>query len=941
MAPKMKGGDMTEEQKRMLANLAMKGLTYAGKKFAKSDMGNELGGLASNLASSAFSSLFGNGNRGSGFFDSSYSGAKESMDRRIEEMKEEKSKQEEKERRRKKKQEETGWKPIDFDAPIEFDSDGDYEGRDWLLGRGGASGGAKGDQRRFMSNRAVPNRVPNAVRVREMNDVKNYNRQQQQRVFDMEKRQVQGESESIKPIDAKDAGAAFKLQSYMSKLQQILGQKADLFSQLQASPFTDLNQLKGTTKQSSLLTMIASKAEFLQAYNEMVSYVFLFFKDVQLDNRVRDRMYASYFSPLIDQMRQLGQQYPALFSTIPAPVRAEQVEQPETRQGKVYELVRKELRDMYSLLNVASDNIQDGIFRTIGAKDVAEYSRDNGVNRTFAVNPPPPSAPMPSMASQQAAQQIRVADQVVAGNARAAAAQAAEIAERDPYDPRGDIGLDPQTQASYTQIQSAMRQQGRAPDTVIPVMTAAAAAEAYRTGAMSGQQIDSVMGRMFATGILMGVSSQQQLQQVIQENNEEMMAMIIDRIAPAVQLYNDWVVSRGVLAPEEQERGSRSPSPQPRGRSPPAQPGQRDQSVPPQNASPDQIDAAVEDFVRRSRFPTDRVLPTQDSGGGDFGGERWRPIAAIMARLRDNGFVARYVADIKTAIRRYNATKPKQKPGRKKPQQQQPGQQGGPARSRSPSPQQQGGPAQQPGSRSPSPAQQDPFQELGGNGMSGGRFRSHQNLRRSELDFVPAKALNSAAPPVSMGYGSHHRPKFAWEQEQEAAGPRYVRQDRQIYNRDGGLGMVNPDNEVSTYHVLRTAGEVGRGMSGGVYLPKEYVVQPAGEKEFFGYGVDGDNDVFGMEGGYGSLKRRLGMANPFAVSKDYHYKPKETGYDDAMDFAYGNHEQPNEATQQAHEEEEEKPVDLDENPNPFRVRQENYKVNTGKMKKVSYKMPNM
>ena len=346
----------------------------------------------------------------------------------------------------------------------------------------------------------------------------------------------------------------------------------------------------------------------------------------------------------------------------------------------------------------------------------------------------------------------------------------------------------------------------------------------------------------------------------------------------------------------------------------------------------------MEDFVRRSKYPTDRVLPTQDSGGGEFGGERWRPIASVIARLRDNGFVARYVADIKKAIGRYNAGKPKQRPGKKPKQRPADPGQAGPApdpRSRSPSPQ------GQQGSRSPSPVQQDPFQELGGNGMSGGRMRSHQNLRGRELDFVPAKALNSAAPPVSMGYGSRHRPKFAWEAEQEAAGPRYVRQDRQAYNKNGGLGMVNPDSEISTYHVLRTAGEVGRGMSGGVYLPKEYINQPAGEKEFFGYGVDGDNDVFGMEGGYGSLKRRLSMSNPFAVSKDYHYKPKETGYDDAMDFAYGNHEQPNEDAQQAHEEEEEKPVDLDENPNPFRVRQENYKVNTGKMKKVSYKMPNM
>jgi hypothetical protein len=32
----------------------------------------------------------------------------------------------------------------------------------------------------------------------------------------------------------------------------------------------------------------------------------------------------------------------------------------------------------------------------------------------------------------------------------------------------------------------------------------------------------------------------------------------------------------------------------------------------------------------------------------------------------------------------------------------------------------------------------------------------------------------------------------------------------------------------------------------------------------------------------------------------------------------------------------EKPADMDEDPNPFRVRTENHKVNTGKMKKVTY-----
>ena len=356
------------------------------------------------------------------------------------------------------------------------------------------------------------------------------------------------------------------------------------------------------------------------------------------------------------------------------------------------------------------------------------------------------------------------------------------------------------------------------------------------------------------------------------------------------------------------------------------------------------MDEAVAAFIERYNFPRDQRMPFADSGKTEFGGERWRPLARIGDILEASGLISDQASKVR-AIKRYNETKPKQKPGRKKKEQE--GQQGGPAeepgqqdirRFLSPQRQQQGQAAE------PPPEEEEEGEAAFGSGMSGGRLRSHQNLRGRrgrELDFVPAKALNSAAPPVSMGYGSQHRPKFAWEKEEEAAGPRYVRQDRQIYNRNGGLGMVNPDNEISTYHILRTAGEVGRGMSGGVYLPKEYVVQPAGEKEFFGYGVDGDNDMFGEMGGYGSLKRRLagGMTNPFAVSKDYHYKPKETNYDDAMDFAYGNHEEPMESAQQAHEEEEEKPVDLDENPNPFRVRNENYKVNTGKMKKVSYKMP--
>lgn len=808
----------------------------------------------------------------------------------------------------------------------------------------GVSGGAKGDQRRFMANRAVPNRVPNSVRVREMRDVKDYNRNQQQRVFDMEKRQVQSESESIKPVDAKDAGAAFKLQTYISKVQQILSQKADIFSQLQATPITDLSRLKGPDKRAGLLTMITSKAEFVQAYNEMVAYVSLFFKDIQLDNRVRDRMYASYFTPLIDQMRQLSQSYPSLFKDLPAPVRAEE-RQPETRDGKVYDLVRQELRDMYSLLNVAADNIQDGIFRPIGAKDVAEFTRDNDVNATFARNPPPPKPIQDSLAVKQARQQVAIAQDLQAANQRAALARAAEIAERNPYDPRGDPELDPETQARYAQLQLRTGEQDR----IYPLRSAENLNQDVMAGRLGAEEGLNLIGTYLGMGVILGAPGLtmpeiEAAYEAINGGNAAPLFELYNSTLPTIQIYNDWVQSRGVLAPPEVEE--RPPSPRGEERRPPPErempapaPAQR------RVANDAEIDDAVLVFIDRNNFPRDQRMPFADSGKGEFGGERWRPLTRIGEILDERGLRSDQASKVR-AIKRYNETKPKQKPGRKKKEQEQ---QAGPAedpqqqqdirRFLSPTRQQQG---QQGG-----PAPEQPPEEEGeqfGSGMSGGRLRSHQNLRgRSgrELDFVPAKSLNSAAPPVSFGYGSHHRPKFAWEEEEDRAGGRYIRQDRIPYNLHGGLGMVNPDNEIGAYQVLRMAGEVGRGMSGGVYLPKEYVVQPAGEKEFFGYGVDGDNDMFGEMGGYGSLKRRLagGMVNPFAVSKDYHYKPADTGYDDAMDFAYGNHEEPLESAQQAHEEEEEKPVDLDENPNPFRVRNENYKVNTGKMKKVSYKMP--
>jgi hypothetical protein len=103
------------------------------------------------------------------------------------------------------------------------------------------------------------------------------------------------------------------------------------------------------------------------------------------------------------------------------------------------------------------------------------------------------------------------------------------------------------------------------------------------------------------------------------------------------------------------------------------------------------------------------------------------------------------------------------------------------------------------------------------------------------------------------------------------------------------------------------------------------------QQPIHGYGVDGDEDDQ-MEGG---LKRRL-MGMPMSM-----FAPRGGQKTSLIPMFSGGELDPYadkfEGGAEGFYEEEEKPYDHDENPTPFRVRDENYKVNTGRMKKVTYK----
>lgn len=258
-------------------------------------------------------------------------------------------------------------------------------------------------------------KVPDAVRLKEMNQVRNYNRNQFQKVFDSEKRQVAAEQESIKPASAKDVGSAFKLQVYILKLNQILQLKQETFQSLttslegnvdidpqviqaarqgdqaairavaaaQAKKITSLRGTRGT--EATLATSFFSKAELLAAFNEMMAFIKLFMPDLTGNNRQMEQIYSAYLTPLTNLLKQVQGLYPRFFETIPAPRAPARGIGTEERQ--TYELMRQQSMYMYALMGTMSEFLDDENLRPIVSQDVTLYIKENNVRAIFTSNP--------------------------------------------------------------------------------------------------------------------------------------------------------------------------------------------------------------------------------------------------------------------------------------------------------------------------------------------------------------------------------------------------------------------------------------------------------------------------------------------------------------------------------------------------------------------------
>lgn len=346
-------------------------------------------------------------------------------------------------------------------------------------------------------------KVPDVVRLKEMNEVRNYNRDQFQKVFDLEKQQVSREKESIQPASAKDVGSAFKLQVYILKLNQILQLKQETYTGLttslggeldlapeiiaaaareppdpaavklvKAAQAKKLNSLRGTRgTEATLATQFFSKAELLAAFNEMMAFIKTFMPGLTSDNRQKEQIYSAYLTPLKDQIVTIQGLYPKFFESIPAPREpAAGVRSGEEKQ--IYELMRQQSMYLYALLGTMAEFLDDENLRPITASDVSLFIRENDTREIFVANP---------LAGNLQAENVRA--NIAAGQQEVQAAAAAQQAQQAQLQARQDLQaqqLQEQEQAGIQSAADIAAQQGRTRSAAADLAQAQAQAQRVR-----------------------------------------------------------------------------------------------------------------------------------------------------------------------------------------------------------------------------------------------------------------------------------------------------------------------------------------------------------------------------------------------------------------------------------------------------------------------------
>jgi hypothetical protein len=240
--------------------------------------------------------------------------------------------------------------------------------------------------------KSVP--VSDAVRKREMDEVRNYNRKQQQKVFNLERRQANAYTQETKDPSPEDVGSSFKLQQYIGKLNALLQQKSDIYSQLSTAlpSMTTPEKLRGASGEARASQSFLSRGEIDGAFNEMMTFITSYFGDINLNNRVREAIYQQFLTPLTAQFRETATLFPRFIGAIP------QARQRQADFAVAKDSLKKEAELIYAMFRVMADYIEDGIFRSVGKKDIDLRMKEEQVPAMFdavVAGAPVPDEPLP------------------------------------------------------------------------------------------------------------------------------------------------------------------------------------------------------------------------------------------------------------------------------------------------------------------------------------------------------------------------------------------------------------------------------------------------------------------------------------------------------------------------------------------------------------------
>jgi hypothetical protein len=221
-------------------------------------------------------------------------------------------------------------------------------------------------------------------------------------VYQNEVRQANAYEQSAMPPTPADVGVSFKIGSFVNKLSQLLGFKADLNTQLQAlisigsaSPA----RLIQDARLISISTDFFKIVDILATYNELVNYIQLYAPQIRSSSDFANGINSTYLLPLIQLLKSTGNLYTTTFNNFPTGNPRSEADR------KAYERFRDGSSQAYSTVSLMGENLNNAIYSGLTKKDIKRYETGKRIKSTIFGKNPLPVAPAidPVLQAQQEA----------------------------------------------------------------------------------------------------------------------------------------------------------------------------------------------------------------------------------------------------------------------------------------------------------------------------------------------------------------------------------------------------------------------------------------------------------------------------------------------------------------------------------------------------------